>query len=1447
MGVDCPGRRRFLLTSATVVGTFASGAAAQEGSSPTPTGSRTPTTTADTAAGPLATDWPSYQYDAANTGTGVSEGPVGAVRRRWRAAVPGEVLRQPVVAGDTAFVVTENGWTVAVDAYTGEERWRTEVGDDLGPASVAEGRVVVAGSERLVALDAASGDETWSVELPVDGAAFTTVVDGTVYAAGAGIGAYSAADGSQQWRVDLAEPPSSPPAVVDGTVYVGTDDGGFGTGSGAVLALDATDLGRESWRVEVDGQATSPAVADGTAYLATDSTVYALATADGHERWTVDIDDVGFPPTVHDGTVYLSRTPEFDPGEIVALAAADGTEQWRQERGSDGELALAGGTLYHATGGDPVAATGADGTPRWEFQPENEDVGFGRPVVAGGLVIVGTHNDAVYGLESPRTGARLDIARLDRGIGRARAEELVVDEAAERLERARSSFDVGSYDTAGQQATDGLETLRKTRVTASAARNRIDRLSGLIDDAASDGFDTATAEQRLSAARTAFEDGDYAAANESAASGLELLTTRRERAGTADERITTLADMVESDGFDAGTPPARLLAEARDAREAGSYEAAITAATRGITAVRAKRRLEAARSGPMIPGAATVADILGRAVAMQESRREYRDGDYQAALDSAESAAFRSTVADGLVGIGGLLGTVVVGYAAVALVRGAGRGARRGRRAAANAADGLSRRLGTIRERLSGAMSRPGGGLVGSSADPDEAAHDRAVRALDRATEAVGFDAYPETGSGRSGGSGGSASPSRPSERAGFAFPGHWTDRRVQCPGCRRFASTEGGDETAATVVCSNCGWVGNTNYLVRFDHYDIESAEEPVRPSTAALVEARYRYHQSRWEAVREQAERAIELAEAEADAVDAIEDAMAAIEGVPDDVSTETAADRLAAARAAVADESFDVAERQAREAEQRAGEPVGDMVESARDHAGAASDAAERDAYAEAVEQWVAARREYERARDRAAETGDEAARADATAALDEVDRSLAATRLSRIDDAVSDAYGRLEDAPEAAEEAFRAALDDLEDVDADVHADEFAAVRERARRGVIRAGTVQGRELMAAAEAAFDASEYREAREGFDAAADHLEDVLARAADYDLDDARDEVDALVETCRANAGEARRALFDVETVEPSVTSADDAITAVAAETDAGGDEAADADAGADTAAAAGATAGTTLGDAAAGPDRDREPPAHERVEHLGSGGAATVHRVELADGGEAALKTPRMEGTLSAGVMEAFVAEAETWSKLDDHPNVVTVEDWGTRPYPWLLLEYLPGGNLADRQPLEPTATREALVGVCEAVHHAHTRGVAHADLKPENVLFDGDGRPEVGDWGLANRLLDGDAADEGLTPAYAAPEQLRDGTVGTATDIYQLGVVTYEALTGQRPFDAADHAATVEAVLDGAYDPPTAVDPSLPDVADEVVATAMATDPAERYESVVYLRDALEGLP
>ena len=258
--------------------------------------------------------------------------------------------------------------------------------------------------------------------------------------------------------------------------------------------------------------------------------------------------------------------------------------------------------------------------------------------------------------------------------------------------------------------------------------------------------------------------------------------------------------------------------------------------------------------------------------------------------------------------------------------------------------------------------------------------------------------------------------------------------------------------------------------------------------------------------------------------------------------------------------------------------------------------------------------------------------------------------------------------------------------------------------------------------------------------------------------------------------------------------------------------------------------------------------ELPEHEVLEHIGSGGNADVHKIRLKETGEvAALKVPQWEGTLSTDVVEDFTDEAETWDRLDDHGNIVEVLNWGSVPYPWMILEYMDGSL---RDSTEGASTDEKLgilTDVADALEYAHGHGVIHLDIKPENVLMS-NGTPKIADWGLSQVLLTHTQTQMGLSAPYAAPEQLTDdmGEVDRQTDVYQLAVLSYELLTGRLPFDTEKMADLQRQILEETPEPPSQVNDELPKEVDEVILKAMAKSKDERYDAVVLFRNAVQNI-
>jgi hypothetical protein len=266
------------------------------------------------------------------------------------------------------------------------------------------------------------------------------------------------------------------------------------------------------------------------------------------------------------------------------------------------------------------------------------------------------------------------------------------------------------------------------------------------------------------------------------------------------------------------------------------------------------------------------------------------------------------------------------------------------------------------------------------------------------------------------------------------------------------------------------------------------------------------------------------------------------------------------------------------------------------------------------------------------------------------------------------------------------------------------------------------------------------------------------------------------------------------------------------------------------------------------------------YELIEELGRGGMGVVYKARdpLLDR-FVALKLVLHGDYASDAASRRFRREAEAVAQLQ-HPNVVPVHDFGEEDgVPYYTMDYLTGGDLlacASFTSRKPAAAAALLAKIARGVHVAHERGIVHRDLKPANVLLTADGEPKVGDFGLAKRF-DCDAADRDAvtqtasgtaigTPAYMAPEQVcgRSDDLSPATDVFALGVILYEALTGRRPFAAvADLEGLRRAMADGPPDPSRSC-PRLSRDLETICLKCLRYNPAERYASAGELADDLE---
>jgi eukaryotic-like serine/threonine-protein kinase len=211
--------------------------------------------------------------------------------------------------------------------------------------------------------------------------------------------------------------------------------------------------------------------------------------------------------------------------------------------------------------------------------------------------------------------------------------------------------------------------------------------------------------------------------------------------------------------------------------------------------------------------------------------------------------------------------------------------------------------------------------------------------------------------------------------------------------------------------------------------------------------------------------------------------------------------------------------------------------------------------------------------------------------------------------------------------------------------------------------------------------------------------------------------------------------------------------------------------------------------------------------------------------------------------------FETEARLAASVN-HPRVVTVFDVGVAgDVPYLVMECLPGNTLADDirdGPLPVARACEVLADVLAGLQAAHRCGVIHRDLKPANILFDDDGRAKLADFGIARTGTDQHLTATGIvvgTPAYLAPERVAGEPATVQSDLYAMGVIAYEALSGEKPFTGDDPIAVAYAVHRARPTPLRELRPEVPEAMAAVVARAMSPDPDDRFATADDLATAL----
>lgn len=246
------------------------------------------------------------------------------------------------------------------------------------------------------------------------------------------------------------------------------------------------------------------------------------------------------------------------------------------------------------------------------------------------------------------------------------------------------------------------------------------------------------------------------------------------------------------------------------------------------------------------------------------------------------------------------------------------------------------------------------------------------------------------------------------------------------------------------------------------------------------------------------------------------------------------------------------------------------------------------------------------------------------------------------------------------------------------------------------------------------------------------------------------------------------------------------------------------------------------------------------------IGRGGIAYVYGANRkSDGKKVAIKIPISFDEMTG---KCFLNEIQAWETLR-HRNIVEVYGVNILPVPYVEMEFVPGSLEAVAKPLPVWKAVYIVRGIADALSYAHAHGIIHRDIKPHNILVTEDLTPKITDWGMS-KVLATDARKSsiaGFSLSYAAPEQVSPAEYGRTdvrTDIYQLGVLFYELVTGSIPFGGESIVAVGNAILRESPAPPSEYNPDAA-VLDRIILRCLEKDPARRYQSAAELLTALSG--
>ncbi|MHB8986009.1 MAG: protein kinase domain-containing protein, partial [Eubacteriales bacterium] len=260
------------------------------------------------------------------------------------------------------------------------------------------------------------------------------------------------------------------------------------------------------------------------------------------------------------------------------------------------------------------------------------------------------------------------------------------------------------------------------------------------------------------------------------------------------------------------------------------------------------------------------------------------------------------------------------------------------------------------------------------------------------------------------------------------------------------------------------------------------------------------------------------------------------------------------------------------------------------------------------------------------------------------------------------------------------------------------------------------------------------------------------------------------------------------------------------------------------------------------------------YQILEQLGGGGMAIIYKGrDTFLNRFVTIKVLRPEFTSDEEFVKRFSREAQAIARLS-HPNIVSIFDVGREgEVPYLVMEYVEGDNLKNKIRTngaisQPERAVEIARQVLSALQHAHDNNIVHRDIKPHNILITTGGAAKLTDFGIAREATTATLTQSDTIVGsvhYLSPEQARGETAGPGSDIYSLGIVMYEMLTGELPFNGDTPISVAIKHIQDVPAPPSRINPAVSPELEKVIIRAMAKNPADRFESARKMAEALTG--